>query len=51
MGKAIKGRVGIKAAGGVRTIEMVDQMMDAGATRFGIGLASALKIIAEADNR
>ena len=51
MGKAIKGRVGIKAAGGVRTIEMVDQMMDAGVTRFGIGLASALKIIAEADNR
>ncbi len=49
MSKAIKGRVGIKAAGGIRSFDTVKKMMDLGVTRFGIGLGSALKILEEAD--
>ena len=51
MSSAVKGRIGVKASGGIRSIQTVDQMMEIGATRFGIGLDSALKILEEADNR
>ena len=51
MSSAVKGRIGMKASGGIRSIQTVDQMMEIGATRFGIGLDSALKILEEADNR
>ena len=51
MAKAVKGRVGMKASVGIRTIETVDAMMELGVTRFGIGLKSALKVLEAADNR
>ncbi len=38
----------IKAAGGVRSLDTVLEMMEAGCDRFGIGLKSALGIVAEA---
>ncbi len=41
----------IKAAGGVRTLDTMLAMMDAGCSRFGIGLRSVLSIMAEVDQR
>jgi deoxyribose-phosphate aldolase len=41
----------IKVAGGVRSLDMMIQMMQAGCTRFGIGYASALSIMREAETR
>lgn len=41
----------IKAAGGIRTLDTVLAMMDAGCSRFGIGLRSILAIMDEADAR
>lgn len=49
MAKAVKGRAKIKAAGGIRTIETVEQMLDLGVERFGVGLESAVKIIEQAN--
>lgn len=50
--KLIKDTVGdavkIKVAGGVRSLETLLEMMDAGSCRFGIGLQSAIKIAEEA---
>jgi len=37
----------IKAAGGIRDIETVKQMIDLGVTRFGCGTETALKILGE----
>ena len=51
MAKAVKGRAKIKASGGIRTIETVDAMLDLGVERFGVGLASGIKLIEAADNR
>lgn len=51
MASVVKGRTGMKAAGGIRTIETVDTMMDLGVTRFGISLPNALKILEAADKR
>lgn len=51
MSKAIKGRVGIKAAGGIRSIETVDAMLNLGVDRFGISLASAIAIVESAMDR
>lgn len=45
------GKVWIKAAGGVRTIETVDEMLDLGVKRFGIGYKHAKKICDAANNR
>ena len=42
---AVGGRVKIKVAGGVRDIQTVEAMRAMGVSRFGIGYASALKII------
>ena len=50
--KLIKDTIGtnakIKAAGGVRTLEDVETMIDAGCDRFGISMKSALLILNEA---
>lgn len=41
----------IKAAGGARTLDVVLDMINAGCSRFGIGLKSALNILKEAYDR
>ena len=38
----------IKAAGGVRTLEQMLEMIDAGCSRFGIGVGSSINILKEA---
>lgn len=43
----VKGKIKIKAAGGIRTVKTVEQMRSLGVSRFGIGLNSALNIIDE----
>lgn len=45
------GSVWVKAAGGVRTIETVDEMLAMGVERFGINYRSAKKILEAARNR
>ena len=50
MSKAVKGRVGMKASGGIRDLETMNTMMDMGVTRFGMGLSSLLKVIDQAPN-
>ena len=51
--RLIKSEIGdaarIKAAGGVRTLSTLLEMVEAGCSRFGIGLGSAVKIIREAE--
>lgn len=42
-------RIGIKASGGVRGLEMVHELYRRGATRFGISLKSALRIFEAVD--
>ncbi len=44
MADEARGRIKIKAAGGIRTLETIRTMEEAGCDRFGIGLSSALKI-------
>lgn len=39
---------GIKAAGGIRTLETMQEMIDAGCTRFGISVNSCISILREA---
>lgn len=51
MKAAVGDRVKIKAAGGVRTLSCLEEMVDAGCSRFGIGAASALSILREAYQR
>lgn len=41
----------IKAAGGVRTLDTMLEMIDAGCDRFGIGLRSIMSIMKEVDRR
>ena len=48
MEKASGGKLKLKVAGGVRNLETMLRMYKAGAVRFGIGLASAISILAEA---
>jgi len=38
----------IKAAGGVRDLETIQEMVDAGCTRFGIGVNSSINILRQA---
>ncbi len=38
----------IKASGGIRSLEQVRALLDAGATRFGINTAHAVRLVAEA---
>ena len=44
MSDAAKGRIKIKAAGGIRTLETIRAMEKAGCDRFGISISSALKL-------
>jgi len=44
---AVGDRAGVKAAGGVRNLETVIEMIRLGASRFGVGLESGEKILAE----
>ncbi|MCY2931703.1 MAG: deoxyribose-phosphate aldolase [Planctomycetota bacterium] len=44
MKRCVGDKLGVKAAGGVRTLETLVEIYQAGATRFGISLSSALKI-------
>jgi len=37
--------IGVKAAGGIHDVGLVQSMLEAGATRFGIGAASALELL------
>lgn len=46
--EVVQDRVKIKAAGGIRSLETLIQMKNAGCDRFGIGVSSALKIMEEA---
>jgi deoxyribose-phosphate aldolase len=47
--KSIVGdRIKIKASGGIRSLETLLQMHEAGARRFGINLQSAIQIVEEA---
>lgn len=48
MKKAVGDRCKIKAAGGVRSLELLTQMHALGVTRFGIGFKSAITIAEEA---
>lgn len=45
----VQDRVKIKAAGGIRDLNTLISMRNAGCDRFGIGVSSALKILEEAD--
>ena len=47
MKSCVGGKLGVKAAGGVRTLSTLVELYQAGATRFGIGMSSALKILDE----
>ena len=48
MKQAVGGRAKVKAAGGIRTLETVSQMYEAGCERFGISTSSAVRILEEA---
>ena len=48
---AVDGNAKIKAAGGVRTLEDLESMYEAGCSRFGISLTSALNILEQAYER
>ena len=47
MAKTVAGRCQVKAAGGVRTREMLQALYDAGARRFGVGVKSARAILTQ----
>lgn len=51
MKQAVGNTAKVKAAGGVRTLDTVLRMYEAGCERFGIGTDSALKILQEAKQR
>lgn len=47
MSKTVAGRCQVKAAGGIRSLSTLQELYDAGARRFGLGVNSARKILAE----
>lgn len=47
--EVVQHRANIKAAGGIRSLDTLVQMKNAGCDRFGIGVISALKILEEAN--
>lgn len=51
MKRAVGDRAKVKAAGGVRTLACLEEMVEAGCSRFGISVASALSILKEAYER
>lgn len=48
MKQTVGDRAKIKAAGGVRTLSCLEEMVDGGCSRFGISVSSALSILQEA---
>ena len=48
MHHAVAGRCQVKAAGGIRSLATLQELYDAGARRFGVGVKSARDILAEA---
>lgn len=44
-------RIKIKASGGIKTLAQLLELRDAGATRFGVSIDSAIKIIQEYDEK
>ena len=46
-----RGRIGIKASGGIRDLATVDAMLEFGVNRFGVGLNAAFEIMRAADAR
>lgn len=48
---AVRDRIKIKAAGGIRTLEAVDKMIELGVSRFGVSYQYGLSIIEAANNR
>lgn len=51
MKAAVGDRAKVKAAGGVRSLAVLEEMMDEGCVRFGIGIKSVLNILKEAYER
>ena len=51
MKSAVGDRASVKAAGGVRSLEILEDMYEAGCRRFGISLSSALTIMRESCER
>lgn len=49
--KTVRGRVKIKAAGGIRSIEIIDQMVELGVDRFGVSYKNALALMEQLDQR
>ena len=49
--KAVGDKILLKVAGGVRTLDTLEEMYNAGVSRFGIGFKSAMKIYEECVNR
>ena len=49
MKQAVGDRVLIKAAGGIRSVETMQEMVDCGASRFGLGCLSCVGILREVD--
>lgn len=45
MASQAQGRIKLKAAGGIRTLETINEMRAAGCHRFGLGLSSALSFM------
>ena len=51
MARTVGGRIKMKAAGGVRDYETLLRMKELGVSRFGIGLASAVTIMKDAERK
>ena len=51
MKEAVGDRCQVKAAGGVRDLDTMLEMIDAGCTRFGLGVRTAISILEEAKER
>lgn len=49
MSKTVAGRCKVKAAGGVRDRETLEKMYELGAERFGVGVRTALAILADSE--
>lgn len=47
----VKGRIKVKASGGIRSLETVDRMIDLGVSRFGVSYKSAAALVEAADRR
>ncbi|WP_195282421.1 deoxyribose-phosphate aldolase [Harryflintia acetispora] len=51
MAEAVKGRIKMKASGGIRELEKVDRMIELGVSRFGVSFGSGIKLIEAASQR